>query len=90
MQIAFLQTNPALWDSKEADINKELSEILGKARTGSEPSGTDPLTVLLAQMFAGFILLVAVAMVITSKLANSLPVATNNDLSTMNTSNRAL
>src|SRR5205807_179518 len=73
MQITYLQMDPARWESKEEEPVKALNRIVDKAKASSQPAGENLQTGLLEEIIAGFILIVAFAMVITARLANGLP-----------------
>jgi glycerol uptake facilitator-like aquaporin len=56
----------------QQDHAAEVSDV-GKMMSNSPPPGDNPRAALLTEIIAGFILVVACAAVITSRLARSLP-----------------
>jgi hypothetical protein len=80
MQIAFLQMDPAVWDNRDMEPVTALNRIVDIAKASSQLSWKARLTGLLQEVIVGFILVVAFAMVITSKLAKSLPATEKESL----------
>ncbi len=74
LEISFLMADPTRWDTKESNLNSELDKVLYESQN-SQISNAHYMP-LLTQMVAGFILLAIIAMVITFRVANSLPAQT--------------
>ncbi len=74
LEISFLMADHNRWDTKETNLNSELDKVLYESQN-SQISNAHYMP-LLTQMVAGFILLAIIAMVITFRVANSLPAQT--------------